>query len=68
MVGILVYGDNCFIVRGPLPDREVALALIRHCSPIQNWSHNTGPSRSVGDHHARAQGKVGTGSDRARKH
>jgi len=35
MVGILVYGDNHFIVRGPLPDREVALALIRHWSLIQ---------------------------------
>ena len=35
MVGILVHGDNHFIVRGPLPDREVALALIRHWSIIQ---------------------------------
>jgi hypothetical protein len=35
MVGILVHGDNHFIVRGPLLDREVALALIRHCSVIQ---------------------------------
>ena len=35
MVGILVHGDNHFIVRGPLPDREVALALIRHWSVIQ---------------------------------
>jgi len=35
MVGILVHGDNHFIVRGPLPDREVALALIRHWSLIQ---------------------------------
>ena len=35
MVGILVYGENHFIVRGPLPDREVALALIRHWSLIQ---------------------------------
>jgi hypothetical protein len=35
MVGILVYGDNHFIVRGPLPDGEVALALIRHWSLIQ---------------------------------
>jgi hypothetical protein len=35
MVGILVHGDNHFIVRGPLPDREVALALIRYWSFIQ---------------------------------
>lgn len=35
MVGILVHGDNHFIVRGPLPNRDVALALIRHCSLIQ---------------------------------
>jgi hypothetical protein len=35
MVGILVHGDNHFITRGPLPDREVALALIRYWSFIQ---------------------------------
>jgi hypothetical protein len=35
MVGILVHGDNHFIVRGPLPGRDVALALIRHWSLIQ---------------------------------
>jgi hypothetical protein len=35
MVGILVCGDNHFIVRGPLPDREAALALARHWSIIQ---------------------------------
>ena len=35
MVGILVHGDNHFIVRGPLPDREAALALARHWSLIQ---------------------------------
>lgn len=34
-VGILVHGDNHFIVRGPLPNRDVALALIRHWSLIQ---------------------------------
>jgi hypothetical protein len=33
VVGILVHGDNHFIVRGPLPDRTAALALVRH------WSH-----------------------------
>jgi hypothetical protein len=35
MVGILVHGDNHFIVRGPLPDRTTALALVRHWSLIQ---------------------------------
>jgi hypothetical protein len=35
MVGILVHGDNHFIVRGPLPDRNVSLALARHWSLIQ---------------------------------
>jgi hypothetical protein len=35
MVGILVHGGNHFIVRGPLPDREGALALVRHWSLIQ---------------------------------
>lgn len=35
MLGILVHGDNHFIVRGPLPDREAALALVRHWSLIQ---------------------------------
>jgi hypothetical protein len=35
MVGILVHGDNHFIVHGPLPDREAALALTRHWSLIQ---------------------------------
>jgi hypothetical protein len=35
MLGILVCGDNHFIVGGPLPDRETALALARHWSIIQ---------------------------------
>ena len=35
MVGILVDGDNHFIVRGPMPDRDVAHALVRHWSIIQ---------------------------------
>lgn len=34
-VGILVLGDNHFILRGPLPDRETALALARRWSLIQ---------------------------------
>jgi hypothetical protein len=35
MVGILVHGDNHFIVRGPFPRRETALALVRHWSVIR---------------------------------
>jgi hypothetical protein len=35
MLGILVCGDNHFIVRGPMPDRANALALARHWSIIQ---------------------------------
>jgi hypothetical protein len=35
MPGILVHGDNHFIVRGPKPDRATALALVRHWSLIR---------------------------------
>jgi hypothetical protein len=35
MAGILVHGDNHFIVHGPLPDRATAIALARHWSIIQ---------------------------------
>ena len=35
MVGILVHGDNHFILRGVLPDRDAAVALARHLSVIQ---------------------------------
>jgi hypothetical protein len=35
MIGILVCGDNHFIVEGPLPDRASAAALARHWSIIQ---------------------------------
>jgi hypothetical protein len=35
VVGILVHGDNHFIVRGRQPDRETALALVRRWSLIQ---------------------------------
>jgi hypothetical protein len=35
MLGILVCGDNHFIVRGPKPDRTTALALARHWSIIR---------------------------------
>ena len=35
MLGILVQGDNHFIVRGPEPDRATALELARQWSVIQ---------------------------------
>ena len=35
MAGILVHGDNHFIVRGPPPSRACALSLARHWSIIQ---------------------------------
>ena len=35
IIGILVHGDNHFIVRGPLPDHATAQALIRHWTIIQ---------------------------------
>jgi len=35
MLGILVHGDNHFIVRGPQPDRQTALALVCHWSLIR---------------------------------
>jgi hypothetical protein len=35
MVGILVHGNNYFILSGPRPDEPAALALARHWSIIQ---------------------------------
>jgi hypothetical protein len=35
MLGVLVHGNNHFIVRGPLPGRPEAEALARHWSIIQ---------------------------------
>jgi hypothetical protein len=35
MVGILIHGDNHFILRGPRPDEPTALRLARHWSVIQ---------------------------------
>jgi hypothetical protein len=35
MLGILVHGDNHFIVRGPMPDTPTALALAQHWSLIR---------------------------------
>jgi hypothetical protein len=35
MVGILVHGNNHFILSGPSPDEATALELVRHWSIIQ---------------------------------
>jgi hypothetical protein len=35
MVGILVHGNNHFIVSGPLPDEAQAVALARYWSVVQ---------------------------------
>lgn len=35
MLGLLVHGDNHFVVRGPEPDDATAQALVRHWSIIQ---------------------------------
>jgi hypothetical protein len=35
MVGMLVHGNNHFILSGPLPDEAMALALVRYWSTIQ---------------------------------
>lgn len=35
MVGILVHGNNHFILSGPSPDEATALALVRYWSIIQ---------------------------------
>jgi len=35
MLGILVHGDNHFVVAGPRPDCQKALALIRQWTVIQ---------------------------------
>jgi len=35
MIGILVCGDNHFIVEGSEPDRAAAIAIVRHWTVIQ---------------------------------
>jgi hypothetical protein len=35
MVGILVHGNNHFILSGPLPEEAAARALVRHWSIVQ---------------------------------
>ena len=46
MTGILVHGDNHFIVGGPLPCRNISLALVRQWSLIQIGA--TAPSELAG--------------------
>jgi hypothetical protein len=35
MVGILVHGNNHFILSGPVPDEATALEMLRHWSLVQ---------------------------------
>lgn len=35
IVGLLVFGDNHLVLRGPRPDRGQALALANHCSLVR---------------------------------
>jgi hypothetical protein len=35
MVGIVVHGNNHYILSGPVPDHADALALVRHWSIVQ---------------------------------
>ena len=42
MIGILVCGDNHFIVRGPRPNHGTALALAREWSVIRIGSRTPG--------------------------
>ena len=44
MVGVLVHGSDHFIVRGPLPDRAEALALVQLWCLIQIGDTPTPPS------------------------
>lgn len=37
MVGMLIHGNNHFILSGPLRDEAAALALVRHWSIVANW-------------------------------
>ena len=40
MVGILIHGNNHFVLSGPRPDQAAALALARHWSIIQIGAPN----------------------------
>src|SRR6267143_947587 len=57
MVGILVLGDNHFIVRGPFPDRQTALARLhqawRSCwrSCRRGGLRYTTPTSAIGNAH-----------------
>jgi hypothetical protein len=45
MVGILVHGDNHFILRGPPPDDASAMEMARHWSVIQIGGDKTSKFR-----------------------
>jgi hypothetical protein len=60
MVGILVHGDNHFIVRGPFPCRETALALVRHWSVIRIGAA-TPPALAAWQIRARSFARISSG-------
>jgi hypothetical protein len=41
MLGILVHGDNHFILSGPAPDESSAVAMARHWSIVQIGGEKT---------------------------
>jgi hypothetical protein len=45
MVGILVHGDNHFILNGRAPDESSAVAMARHWSIVQIGGQKTGQFR-----------------------
>ena len=47
MLGILVYGDNHFIVAGPRPDCQTAHRLVRQWSVIQIGTAETIPGWEI---------------------
>jgi hypothetical protein len=47
MIGILVHGDNHFIVAGACPDREMALFLVRQWSVIQIGPRSATPGWEI---------------------
>jgi len=49
MVGILVHGNNHFILSGPAPDEATALALVWHWSVIQIGEAKSCVFRPVAD-------------------
>ncbi len=65
MVGILVHGDNHFIVSGPRPSLKVARELAEHWSIIQIGGTTPPALERVANYYPGVPGKPGLGSGRA---